>query len=1724
VQALAQAYTEELEAVVAHCVQREHQGATPSDFPLAGLNQAQLDSLPIALSEVEDIFPLSPMQQGMLLHTLMDPHSGIYFMQARKTIRSTIDFERFTDAWQSVARRHDALRASFSLDREGRMLQIIHREPKLSVDYLDWRAQPLDEQERALEQLLLEERNQGFDLLQQPPAWVRLIQRGEDHYWFILSNHHILLDAWCHSQLFEDFFAYYNGQTLPSAERFGDFIGWLQQQDENVSRAAWQAELEDFSEVTPLPFDRKKGEGVVSGIGDSYLYLKPDESRLLHELAQRNQITVNTFTQAAWSLVLHRYSGLNDVLFGVTVAGRPVSRPEMQRTVGLFINSIPLRVAIPQAGDSLTVKRWLQRLFEKNFTLREHEHLPLVQVQACSGVERGHAIFDSLLVYENAPMESKVLDNAQQLNVQGSTSRTHTNYPLTVVIYPGDELGLHLSYDQAFFDEPTINGLLEEFRRLLLALAEGFHGTFAELAMTSAGELAALQVQPQPAADYPLDAGYVNLFEAQVAATPERIAASVGLRAWSYRELDQQSSRVAHNLLAHGVVPDQPVALLGERNLELLAMTIGTFKAGCAFLSLDPQLPDQRLSDVLALARAPVLLADPQFSERARALVAGMDASTRPRVLAWESLQADVDSGDFPGRYTEGQALSYLIYTSGSTGTPKGVQVEQRGMLNNQLSKVPYLSLTEQDVIAQTASQSFDISVWQLLAAPLFGARVAFVPNDIARDPQALLQHVRDHGITVLESVPSLLQVMLDELELLGAPGQELGRLRWLLTTGEALAPDLARRWLERYPHVGLINAYGPAECSDDVALFNVGLESTRGIRLPIGTATDNNRLYLLNGNLQPLPAGAIGELFVAGVGVGRGYLGDAARTAATFLPDPFDGSEHGGARLYRTGDLARHGVGGMLEYVGRTDHQVKIRGFRIELGEIEIALQSHEWVREALVIDVPGPGGKQLAAYLVVASGQGPLADADNAMRAHLREHLKASLPEYMVPTHFLFLDRLPLNANGKLDRRALPQPDASQQSQVYVAPCSELEQQVAAIWAQVLNVEQVGLTDSFFELGGHSLLATQVVSRIRQALDIELPLRALFEAPVLAEFTAGLAGAARSSAPVLGVIDRQQPLALSYAQQRQWFLWQLEPEGAAYNMATALRLKGALDLAALRASFEALIARHETLRTTFAHADGQAVQVIHASLPLAMSVQPLATDGEDLDLLIRQQVEVETGLPFDLENGPLLRVKLLQLAGDDHVLVLTLHHIVSDGWSMPLMVEELVRVYEGQCQGVAVQLPVLPIQYADYAIWQRQWMEAGEQARQLAYWTAQLGGDQPVLELPTDRPRPAVQSHAGASVAIALDAELVEGLKGLAKARGVTLFMLLLASFQTLLHRYSGQGDIRVGVPIANRNRVETERLIGFFVNTQVLKAEVDGRMRFVDLLGQVQQTALAAQAHQDLPFEQLVEALHPERSLSHSPLFQVLYSHQNQARDARHHLPGLSVEGLAWDKHTAQFDLTLETVELGECLGATFNYATALFDASTVQRMAGHWRELLQGIVSQPEQALGDLAVLDAAARQHIVEAWNPAPAQFPAERCLHELIAEQAALRPNATALVCDVQGMTYRQLNERANRLAHKLRELGVGPDVLVGLAVERSLEMVVGLLGILKAGGAYVPLDPEYPQDRLAYMMQDSGIELLLTQAHLQAQLPLGEGVQCLLLEADEAWLQGYSEQDPPTL
>lgn len=1123
VEQLADAFRHELIAVIDHCAAKRTRTATPSDFPLVRLTQAQLDALPVPSSAIEDIYPLTPMQEGLLLHTLLEPGTGIYYMQDRYSIDSELDLERFDQAWRAVVARHEALRASFAWNAGEAMLQIIHRQVSDGVEFLDWSDAADSQHEARLQRLLEEEREAGFDLLTKPPFRLRLIRLAADRHWFIMSNHHILIDAWCRSLLMGDFLEIYAAldrgtrPALDSAPRYRDFIVWLDGRDRASSRDWWRGTLGGFDRPSYLPSDRaipldRAPGGGGQRVGDRYRWLGPDDNTRLRQLAQSQQLTVNTFAQAAWALVLRRYGGVRDVLFGVTVAGRPAELPQMQRAVGLFINTVPLRVTIPE-DDGVTVDRWLHDLLAHNLAMREHEHVPLVEIQDCSELPKGRPLFDSLFVFENAPVEHAVLDRAKLLNARSGSGRTHTNYPLTVVCYPGDTLGLHLSYDQRFFDQPTIDRLLEDFERLLLALVEGFHGSVARLPLvTEAERRFQLEDWNATAADHPLDAGYVPVFEARVAAEPGRIVARCRGESWTYAELDRRANRLGRQLVAQGVRPDGLVGLLAERSLALLGMMIGTLKAGAGFLSLDSAHPRERLLRILESSRAPVLVCDRSCAAIARDLLSGLPEATRPRLLDWDAVQAQAGDAPRPAIAVTGRHLAYAIYTSGSTGEPKGVLVEQAGMLNNQLSKVPYLQLGAHDVIAQTASQSFDISVWQFLTAPLCGACVEIVPEPIARDPAALLQHVVDTGITILECVPAVIAALLPH-----ASG-DVAPLRYLLPTGEALPPEVARAWLERHPQVGLVNAYGPAECSDDVALFRVDRRSAEGARVPIGLATDNNRLYVLDERLSPLQAGAVGELAIAGTGVGRGYLGDPARTAERFVPAPFGAP---GERLYRSGDRAARRADGVLEYLGRVDHQVKVRGFRIELGEIETCLRALTAVHDAAVVTHEGPGGNHLVGYIVPAAGEwlqspgtrpetGWLASGDHLQP--LQRALREQLPDYMVPAHWMLLERLPLNTSGKVDRNALPPPTFGRgEHDGYVAPRNALERTLVEIWREVLDAERVGVTDDFFRLGGHSLLATQIVARAQRELQRSVPLRAMFECRTvedLAEYIESLEG----------------------------------------------------------------------------------------------------------------------------------------------------------------------------------------------------------------------------------------------------------------------------------------------------------------------------------------------------------------------------------------------------------------------------------------------------------------------------------------------------------------------------------------------------------------------------------------------------------------------------------------
>ncbi|CUS39183.1 non-ribosomal peptide synthetase [Candidatus Nitrospira nitrificans] len=1675
---------------------------------------------PALPDHIESIYPLSPMQEGILFHTLMNPGSGIYLMQNRYLLEGDLNYDAFVNAWGCVLDRHPALRTSFVWKSQKRPLQTVQRHVDIPVISMDWRGLSRTEQVERLDAELRAELQAGFDFSKAPLMRLRLIRLTEDMHQFVHSFHHILLDDWCISLLLMDFLSHYGSfargerLTREKPRPYRDYIAWLQKQDINAAESFWRGYLKNFSTPTPLPYDRLP-EGFADqneDAADHCLHLSAETSATLVDLAQRHRLTVNTFFQGAWALLLNYYSSEREVLFGVTVAGRPTELSGVESILGLFINTLPLRISM---RPDRPLMDWLKDLLAENVLVRQYDYTPLVQMQRWSEVPRGEALFHSLFVFENAPVDRELCEGRIIFKAEEEQYRVHTNYPLTVMGWPGRELGLKISYDKRLFDADTTGRMIRHLKRLLEAMAERPSARLADLSPLKEDERRQLLTEWNPVADASWRKefdGLPRLFEEQVERRPDAVAVECLDESATYGELNRRANRVAHVLAETGAGPDTIVSLLGDRGIDLLTMMMGVFKAGVAYLPLDPHHPVSRLAQILKLSRSPIVLTSQEYLARLQEAVSQIDEASRPRLMVIERILKEAGREDNPEARGQSEHLAYVIYTSGSTGVPKGAMVTRRGMLNNIRSKVSGLALGPSDVIAQTASQCFDISVWQFLTALTCGARTSIVPDELSRDPFHLLAHLAQTDTTILETVPALLQGLLEAASEAGSgAAPRLQHLRWVLPTGEALPPPLCRQWLARYPAIPLLNAYGPAECADDVAVHPI-LEPppVDQAHMPIGRPIEQTRLRILNAWLEPVPPGVPGELYVAGAGVGRGYLQDPARTAEVFLPDRF-GSEPG-ARMYRTGDLARYRRDGAIEFVGRVDQQIKLRGFRIELGEIETHLLSSPLVREgAVLLHADARGEKRLAAYLVGHEGGGPDVPA-------LRDFLLSQLPEYMVPTAFVPLPALPRTPNGKIDRLALAALDLGDQlARPYTAPRTATEDILAGIWSDVLGVERVGAHDDFFELGGHSLLATQIMSRIRSTFHIELSLRTVFESTSVAALATAVDRArkdgAAGQAPPLAPIARTGPLPASFAQQRLWFLAQLEPDSPFYNLPAGFRLKGRLDVDLLTAGLNQVIARHEALRTVFQETDGQPTQVALSSVMVEIPVVDLRDiPEEERPATLTRQSEAEAQRIFDLTRGPLVRARVWRVGEEEYVLLMTLHHIISDGWAMDVLIRELVTYYQAGVSGRPAELPPLSIQYADYAVWQREWMQGAALEAQLAYWKDRLGDAPPALELPTDRPRPAVQTYRGACCEFTVPGELLKQITGFSRRHSLTTYMTLLTAFTALLHHYSGRTSIVVGSPVANRLRIEVEELIGLFVNTLVLRTDIPDNPRWIDLLDRVRAEVLGAQTHQDLPFEHLVDALQPERNLSHSPLFQVMFTLQTPAEQSME-TPGLRVDNMEIDPGTALFDLSLDMVVEPDRLSGSFEYNRDLFDERTVKRYADGFLKILASMIAEPEGRVHDVPPVTEHERRLQLIDWNNVPGpDLTADYVTR--FAAQVRRTPDSTAVICRERSWTYQELHRWANITADALTSAGVGPDSVVAVLGDRSPELLAMILGVLEAGGAYLPLDPRHPRPRMAQIVELSRpLVLLVTRewesraADLLNDLPVDRHPRILTIE-----------------
>ncbi len=1647
-----------------------------------------------------DTAPLTFAQERLWIADRLGEGTGLYNMPHGVRLRGPLDVEALQSALSEVVRRHEPLRTVFAEGDAGPVQRILPSVPvPLPVVVLEG---PPEAREAEAERRMREEAARPFDLRAGPLLRASLLRVWEGDHLLLLTLHHGVSDGWSMGVFFRELCAAYDAfsagavPALPELPiRYADYAAWQRERNagEGLERdlAFWRAELEGAPAVLDLPLDRPRPPSQSFRGARCPVSLPAALTERLRALARGEEATLFMVLLAAWQLLLSRWSGQDDLVVGSPIANR--HRTETEGLVGFFVNTLVFRARLD--GDP-PFRELLRRVRRNTLGAYAHQDLPLEAILEALEVERDpgrNPLFQAAIVLQNAPAERLEMRGLELRFVEqeGATSK----FDLLLEAYESPEgVAGSVEYATDLFDGGTVERLSAQLRTLLEGIAGDPDARVSALPLLTARERReVVEAWSRSGAAEPEYAGLHRLFEAQVDRVPDAVAVVMGDEALTYAELDRRASRLARALRERGVGPEARVAICVPRSPGMVVGLLGVLKAGGAYVPVDPAYPAERIAYVLRDSGARVLVAE-AGDERFAGFEGEVVAPDAGAPFSDPDARVSAEVGP--------EHLAYVIYTSGSTGEPKGTEVPHRA-IPGFFHGVDYVRFDCGQVLLQHSSPSWDGMTLELWPALLTGGTSVLYEGVMPELP-GLAAAIRRHGVTTLWLPSGLFNVVVD-----GMP-ELLGDVRQVMVGGEALSAAHVRRALELYPGLRLVNGYGPSECTVFTACEPVSPDF-EGDAVPLGRPVGDRRVYVLDAALEPVPPGVPGELYVGGAAVARGYLGRPGLTAERFLPDPFGGAP--GARLYRSGDRVRWRPDGTLEFLGRADQQVKVRGFRVEPGEVEAALVAHGGVLEAVVVAREDAAGlKRLVAY-VVPEGELSPREALDAVRA--------TLPEYMVPAALVVLDALPLTRNGKVDRRALPEP-AWETDAGYVAPRTPEEEILAGIWEEVLGVGRVGARDDFFALGGHSLAATRVTSRVAKLLGVEVPLRALFEAPALDAFAERVAAArsdvsaeAGSIAPaarraassrsrkrgsVAQAAPRQAPgsspvpvprgaaLPLSFAQERLWFVEQLRPGGSTYAMASRMRISGPLDAGALLRALGEVVCRHEALRTVFAAADGRPVQVVLPPAPLALEVEDLSSlPDAEREAEAGRRVREEALRPFDLERGPLFRARLLRMDADEHLLFVGMHHVVSDGWSLGVLFGELATLYGAFARGEPSPLAPLPVQYADFAVWQRAWLSGETLERQLAWWRERLSGAPRTLELPADRPRPPVQSGKGAIYPFALPRALSDGLRTLSRREGATLFMTVLAAFQVFLARYSGQDDLLVGTPVAGRTRPELEGLIGFFVNTLALRGRLDGAPTFRELLARTRDETLGAFSNQDLPFERLVEALETDRDLGRNPLVQVVFSLQAAGDDAG--LPGLRTRIEEEATHTAKFDLALALQEGPQGVSASLEYATDLYDAGTVERMAEHLAVMLGGIVADPSRRVTELPLMDEAERQRVVETWNTTGRPYPAGPLAHERVAEQARIRPAAVAVTSGNASLTYGELDAHAERIAAELRSRGVGPEARVGVLLERTPALVVAQLAVLKAGAAYLPLDPALPEERIALMLADAGVALVVTEA-----------------------------------
>lgn len=1504
------------------------------------------------------IFPVSFAQQRLWFLDQFDPGKSVYHLLYAVRFDASLNFTALHQALNELVRRQESLRTSF-VAVNGEPMQAIARELHLELPVIDLLALSSDEADIEAKRWRQIEGELPFDLAVGPLLRTHLLRLRPDENLLVIAMHHIISDGWSMGIFLRElatlYEAFRNGQPSPLPElslQYADYSvwqrEWMQGEVLDGQLSYWTQHLAGAPAALELATDRPRPAMQTFAGARQFTEIPLPLADKLRAFSRSEKVTIFMTLLAAYDVLLWRYSGQDDVVVGIPLASR--SKSELEDLIGLFANTLPIRTSL---SGNPTFRELLHRVRDGALGAYVNQEIPFDKLVEAMQPERSlsHSpLFQVIFALENTP---PALDHnrlaLEWLEVDRGTARCDLSLFLTD---KGGALSAMWEYSTDVFTEETIREMIASYTNLLTNILESPAARIGELEIWSDDQRQHLLTKwnPNPSPQASTQCIH-HQFEAAAELRPDAIAVSCGEDKLSFKELNQRANRVGHLLQRLGVRPEVPVGIYLDRSTEMIVALLGVLKAGGAYVPVDPAYPAERASFMLEDANVRALLTSSE-------LVSSLPSLTMKTILLDEVIDSEVTDLSNPVSNVTLENLAYAIYTSGSTGKPKGVEVTHQTVAHLFAATCDKIGFGPGDVWTVVHSYAFDFSVWEIWGCLSQGGTLVVVPVETAQSPSDLFDLICREQVTVLNQTPAALR------ELLVARAVKLSeqpdwQVRSIVCGGDALDQELALELAKL--EVPVWNFYGPTESTVWTTFTRiVADESASEFGTPsIGPPIADLQVFLLDEFLRPVPANVPGELFIGGAGLARGYLKRPELTAEKFVPHPFSNP---GARLYRTGDLARHRHDGRIEFIGRIDNQIKLRGFRIELGEIESALADHPGINQAVVIIRNDSGNdERLVAYVVPENGQAP--DANE-----LRTHLRLTLPEYMVPAAFVVLDEIPLTSNKKVDRRALPAPERSAESASFIAPRSPIEELLVEMWSQLLHVTTIGVTDNFFELGGHSLLATQLISRVRQAFNVDLSVRTVFECPTIAEMalrvsseiSSDLQGAGGLEMPPIVKVPKDGKLPLSFAQQRLWFLDQLEPGNPFYNIGRALRLKGKLDRVALFDSLNQILSRHESLRTVFGADEGTPFQRIVGFDQFEVAEVDLRSLPDDKkEDTAAQEAAVEVNQPFDLTTGPLLRARLIRLADDDHVLVLTMHHIAADEWSLAILFRELTALYELRASGKDGTLAELPIQCADYAVWQRQWLQGEAEEKLVSYWRKQLQGAPTILNLPTDKPQTATPGFRGAYELLGTSPAVRDGIRRLSRKYGATLFMTCLAAFQILLSRFTGQQDLLIGTDVANRNRVETEGLIGFFTNLLPLRGQLNNDLTFDGLLAQVREVSLEAYAHQDLPFAKLVEEIRPERAMGRNPLVQVLLVMQNPAAAAE--LKDLEVSRYDLPLETSRFDLVLFLAEREEGLTGFWLYNADLFEATTIAGLSRNYEQLLAQIIEKPNARIDSFEIL-------------------------------------------------------------------------------------------------------------------------------------------------------------------